>query len=204
MSIPFKRKDGEKSHVTTPESLEDLQTATPSPLLLALIVNGPYSFHLDLCESQTSHADLPFPSKNPDSISTISYTYQFLSQFNAQITSPWDRQCECGGIPAHYHGRGRLHDMVNGINPPTGPRGDQNATAGPPTSPAATSPSTTAPPPAKRPGRLANHMQVAKTYVFEQEIQKCLRQNGVSQAREDSLRLGGVQWIDNVRRALKL
>ncbi|KIW93504.1 uncharacterized protein Z519_06109 [Cladophialophora bantiana CBS 173.52] len=58
--------------------------------------------------------------------------------------------------------------------------------------------------PSRRYGPLPNYVQVAKCYVFEQEIQKCLKENGVSQAREDNLRLAGVQWIDNVRRALKL
>ncbi|EXJ81696.1 hypothetical protein A1O1_07761 [Capronia coronata CBS 617.96] len=57
---------------------------------------------------------------------------------------------------------------------------------------------------ARRQGRLPNFVQVAKGYVFEQEIQDCLRETGVTQAREDSIRLAGVQWIDNVRRALKL
>ncbi|KAL2433563.1 hypothetical protein ABEF95_005982 [Exophiala dermatitidis] len=56
----------------------------------------------------------------------------------------------------------------------------------------------------RRRGPLPNFVQVAKSYVFEQEIQTCLRNTGVSQAREDSIRLAGVQWIDNVRRALKL
>merc|ERR1712169_117840 len=58
--------------------------------------------------------------------------------------------------------------------------------------------------PARRIGRLPNFVQVAKSYVFEQQIQKSLHDTGVSQAREDSIRLAGVQWIDNVRRALKL
>lgn len=57
---------------------------------------------------------------------------------------------------------------------------------------------------ARRIGRLPNFVQVAKSYVFEQQIQRSLQDTGVSQAREDSIRLAGVQWIDNVRRALKL
>lgn len=56
----------------------------------------------------------------------------------------------------------------------------------------------------RRNGPLPNFVQVARSYVFEQDIQKSLRETGVSQAREDSIRLAGVQWIDNVRRALKL
>ncbi len=56
----------------------------------------------------------------------------------------------------------------------------------------------------RRSGLIPNYVQVAKSYVFEQEIQKCLRETGVSPAREDNIRLAGVQWIDSVRRALKL
>lgn len=56
----------------------------------------------------------------------------------------------------------------------------------------------------RRNGRLPNYVQVAKSFVFEQSIQENLREIGVAQAREDSIRLAGVQWIDNVRRALKL
>ncbi|KEF55172.1 uncharacterized protein A1O9_08826 [Exophiala aquamarina CBS 119918] len=56
----------------------------------------------------------------------------------------------------------------------------------------------------RRNGPMPNFVQVAKSYVFEQEIQQCLKDNGVTQAREDNIRLAGVQWIENVRRALKL
>ncbi|KAJ9630109.1 RNA polymerase II C-terminal domain kinase beta subunit [Knufia peltigerae] len=55
-----------------------------------------------------------------------------------------------------------------------------------------------------RSGPLSNYVQVAKAYIFEQQIQKALHDTGVSQAREDSIRLAGVLWIDNVRRVLKL
>ena len=47
-------------------------------------------------------------------------------------------------------------------------------------------------------------IQVAKPYIFEQTIQECLRTTGVSQVREDTVRLSGVLWIDNVRKSLKL
>lgn len=90
----------------------------------------------------------------------------------------WVRPCECGGIGDHNH-----QVTMNGAG------GGE-----------AVPPSTTG----RRNGPLTNHVQVAKSYVFEQEIQKCLRDTGVSQAREDNIRLAGVQWIDNVRRALKL
>ncbi|KAL4786744.1 Fructosamine kinase-domain-containing protein [Aspergillus varians] len=47
-------------------------------------------------------------------------------------------------------------------------------------------------------------IQVAKPYIFEQTIQECLAAMGVNPLREESLRLQGVAWIDNVRRALNL
>ncbi|EAW08032.1 putative cyclin [Aspergillus clavatus NRRL 1] len=47
-------------------------------------------------------------------------------------------------------------------------------------------------------------IQVAKPYVFEQTIQKCIAAMGVNPLREESLRLQGVTWIDNVRRVLYL
>jgi len=48
------------------------------------------------------------------------------------------------------------------------------------------------------------YIQVAKPYVFEQEIQECMKQNGTTETKEDSQRLQGVAWIDSVRRALQL
>lgn len=53
-------------------------------------------------------------------------------------------------------------------------------------------------------GPTRSHIQVAKPYVFQQAIEGCLHELGVAQAREDNIRLAGVQWIDNVRKALKL
>ncbi|KAL4918897.1 Fructosamine kinase-domain-containing protein [Aspergillus aurantiobrunneus] len=47
-------------------------------------------------------------------------------------------------------------------------------------------------------------IQVAKPYIFEQSIQRCVAAMGVNPLREESLRLQGVTWIDNVRRALNL
>jgi hypothetical protein len=52
--------------------------------------------------------------------------------------------------------------------------------------------------------RLPCYNQVADAYVFQQTIDERLRRIGVSQTREDNLRLAGAQWIDSVRRALKL
>ncbi|KAK1145418.1 RNA polymerase II C-terminal domain kinase beta subunit [Aspergillus melleus] len=47
-------------------------------------------------------------------------------------------------------------------------------------------------------------IQVAKPYIFEQTIQRCIATMGVNTLREESLRLQGVTWIDNVRRVLCL
>ena len=202
MSFPIDNKPEEASHVqpaatgTTSACLEHLEIATPSPLLLPTAINSgslpPPDHNLHETDSQSS-------GENASSTTTLTNNAALLAQLHLSTASPWDRQCECGGISPHYHGRGFLHDMMNGTHPPTGPRGEQTTTTGTPTSPVTASP--TQP---KRPGRLPNHVQVAKTYVFEQEIQRCLKDNGVSLAREDNIRLAGVQWIDNVRRALKL
>ena len=55
-----------------------------------------------------------------------------------------------------------------------------------------------------RTGPSPSFIQVAKPYIFEHTIQECLKLTGVTQAREDQLRLSGVQWIDSVRRSLRL
>ncbi|PYH42641.1 putative cyclin [Aspergillus saccharolyticus JOP 1030-1] len=47
-------------------------------------------------------------------------------------------------------------------------------------------------------------IQVAKPYIFEQTIQQCIAAMGVNPLREESLRLQGVTWVDNVRRNLNL
>lgn len=47
-------------------------------------------------------------------------------------------------------------------------------------------------------------IQVAKPYIFEQTVQRCLQRTGVSAAKEENLRLVGITWIDNVRKALRL
>ncbi|RMZ89754.1 hypothetical protein DV736_g3000, partial [Chaetothyriales sp. CBS 134916] len=52
--------------------------------------------------------------------------------------------------------------------------------------------------------RLPNYVQVADAYIFQQTIDERLKRVGVTQAREDSMRIAGVQYIDQVRRALKL
>jgi len=47
-------------------------------------------------------------------------------------------------------------------------------------------------------------IQVAKPYVFQQKLQECMTATGVNEAKEDNVRLQGVTWIDNVRKALQL
>ena len=47
-------------------------------------------------------------------------------------------------------------------------------------------------------------IQVAKPYIFEQTVQRCLQRTGISAAKEENLRLVGITWIDNVRKALRL
>lgn len=55
-----------------------------------------------------------------------------------------------------------------------------------------------------RTGPLPSFIQVAKPYIFEHTIQECIKLTGVAQVREDQLRLSGVQWIDSVRKSLRL
>ncbi|KAI9826017.1 MAG: hypothetical protein M1819_007472, partial [Sarea resinae] len=54
------------------------------------------------------------------------------------------------------------------------------------------------------PGPHPSFIQVAKPYVFEQNIEECLKATGATEAKEDNVRLQGVAWIDNVRKALQL
>ena len=56
-------------------------------------------------------------------------------------------------------------------------------------------------------GQIGPHpsfIQVAKPYIFEQTIQECITALGVSQLKEDNMRLQGVTWVDSVRKALLL
>lgn len=111
------------------------------------------------------------------------------TSFDYITNEPWFHPCECGGLDAHIH-----PDMMNGAGEATS--GNNNV---------ATSTTTTTTIAASvRNGPMPNFVQVAKSYIFEQEIQQCLKDTGVTQAREDNIRLAGVQWIENVRRALKL
>lgn len=55
-----------------------------------------------------------------------------------------------------------------------------------------------------RVGPHPSFIKVAQPYIFEDDIQKSISATGVSPSKEDSIRLLGVAWIDNVRRALQL
>lgn len=56
----------------------------------------------------------------------------------------------------------------------------------------------------QRAGPHPSFIQVAKPYVFEQRLQGYIIANGANQTREDGIRLQGVHWIDEVRKALHL
>jgi len=49
-----------------------------------------------------------------------------------------------------------------------------------------------------------SYIQVAKTYIFEQTIQDCMKAVGTEEAKDVVARLQGVTYIDNVRKALSL
>ena len=49
-----------------------------------------------------------------------------------------------------------------------------------------------------------SYIQVAKPYIFEEKLQECMAVTGVTEAKEDNIRLTGVAWIDSLRKALHL
>lgn len=55
-----------------------------------------------------------------------------------------------------------------------------------------------------RVGPHPSYIEIAKPYVFQATIQECLAAAGVSEAKDDSIRLQGVTWIDSARKALQL
>jgi CTD kinase subunit beta len=57
---------------------------------------------------------------------------------------------------------------------------------------------------AEQPGPHPSYIQVAKPFIFEQKVQGQMIATGANPAREDNYRLQGIQWIDEVRRALQL
>jgi len=60
------------------------------------------------------------------------------------------------------------------------------------------------PPEASVVGPHPSFIEIAKAYVFQPAIQDCLNAAGVSEAKDDSIRLQGVAWIDNTRKYIKL
>lgn len=49
-----------------------------------------------------------------------------------------------------------------------------------------------------------SYIEIAKPYIFEPKIKECLIVAGVSEAKDGSIRLQGVAWIDSVRKAMHL
>ncbi|KAH7371139.1 cyclin-like protein [Pyrenochaeta sp. MPI-SDFR-AT-0127] len=56
----------------------------------------------------------------------------------------------------------------------------------------------------ERVGPHPSYIEIAKPYILQSRIQKCLSDVNMSDAKEDAVRLQGVAWIDQVRRALQL
>ncbi|KAL8682453.1 MAG: hypothetical protein Q9186_001496 [Xanthomendoza sp. 1 TL-2023] len=48
-----------------------------------------------------------------------------------------------------------------------------------------------------QPGPHPSYIQIAKPYVFESKIQECMLAAGVTEARDEDIRLQAVAWIDN-------
>lgn len=61
-----------------------------------------------------------------------------------------------------------------------------------------------APEPVQLVGPPPSFINVAKPFVFQQQLQSSLVIIGTNPSREDSFRLSGVQWINDVRTALQL
>ncbi|KAL8778470.1 MAG: hypothetical protein Q9213_007393 [Squamulea squamosa] len=55
-----------------------------------------------------------------------------------------------------------------------------------------------------QPGPHPSYIQIAKPYVFESRIQECMLAAGITEARDEDIRLQAVAWIDTVRRAMHL
>lgn len=49
-----------------------------------------------------------------------------------------------------------------------------------------------------------SYIETAKPYIFESQILDSLTSAGISEARDDNIRLQGIMWIDNVRKAMHL
>ena len=55
-----------------------------------------------------------------------------------------------------------------------------------------------------RQGPHPSYIEVAKPFIFETKIHQCLTASGLAESRDDKIRLEGISWIDNVRKALHL
>jgi len=77
--------------------------------------------------------------------------------------------------PAQAPSSGRVNDSSATMNGPAGPVGPH-----------------------------PSFINVAKRFVFQQQIQMKMVALGNNPTREDNSRLQGVQWIDDVRKALSL
>ena len=49
-----------------------------------------------------------------------------------------------------------------------------------------------------------SYIQIAQPYVFEQKVQECMTAAGITEQKEDSIRIQGVAWIDSIRKAMHL
>ena len=49
-----------------------------------------------------------------------------------------------------------------------------------------------------------SYIKIAKPYIFEHQVQRCMKGAGIAEAKDDSIRLQGVAWIDSVRKAMHL
>ena len=56
----------------------------------------------------------------------------------------------------------------------------------------------------ERVGPHPSYIEIAKPYMLQSRMQKCLAEISMTDAKEDAVRLQGVAWIDQVRRALQL
>jgi CTD kinase subunit beta len=70
--------------------------------------------------------------------------------------------------------------------------------------PAHPTPVTTAVPEKEVIGPHASYIHVSQQYIFQQQLQGQLVAIGTNPTREDSFRLQGVQWINDVRIHLQL
>lgn len=49
-----------------------------------------------------------------------------------------------------------------------------------------------------------SYIEIAKPYIFETKIRECHTIAGVSEAKDDNIRLQAIAWIDSVRKFLHL